>query len=85
MSPTPSKQKCVVIGEKLLIGKCPLADGACTWKHRANGTCMYSSDFDNNLPSPQAIAVRVGAKVPNEATIEQISQRIITQFKEQST
>lgn len=84
MNPASPNQKCIVVGEKLLISKCPLKKGACTWQHRKHHTCMYSSDYDNNLPSPQAIAVRVGAKIPSDENVEQVSQRIITLFKEGS-
>lgn len=73
-------KKCVIIDEPLLTPRCPLPDGACVWKHRKTGMCMYSSEYDNNPPSAQRIAKLVGEKTPSPTVVARVTEKIKTSF-----
>lgn len=61
---------CVVVERELATSSCPLHKGACVWRHRETGICMY--DEDAKLLPPSELAALVGAEVPSSENLSRI-------------
>lgn len=58
------KTFCVVIGQPLVVARCPLPCGACTWQHRETNFCKYT---DTELTvAKHAELIGVSALSPQE-------------------
>jgi hypothetical protein len=73
------KTFCVVIGQPLVVARCPLPPGSCTWQHRATNFCKYS---DKELTVAEH-AQLIGAPVPKPSEQQQLEQRLIEAIREQ--
>lgn len=61
---------CVVVGQPLVVARCPLPEGACTWQHRATNFCKYT----NQELTVAEHATLVGAKIPKARDIQALEQ-----------
>jgi hypothetical protein len=67
------KAFCVVIGKPLVVARCPLPGGKCTWQHRATNFCKYT---DQDLTIEQHAAL-VGAPTPKNSEVQALEQRLV--------
>lgn len=63
---------CVVVGQPLVVARCPLPTGACTWQHRATNFCKYT---DQELTVADH-AKLVDSPVPRSSDIQAVEQRL---------
>jgi|GEM_PF-6369026 len=61
---------CCVVERELATSSCPLHRGACFWRHRDTGICMY--DDDAKLLPPEDLAALVGAPLPTNEELSKI-------------
>lgn len=71
------KTFCVVVGQPLVVARCPLPSGACAWQHRATNFCKYT---DQDLTIGEH-ANLVGLPQPKAAEAQAIEQRLIEAIK----
>lgn len=67
------KTFCVVVGQPLVVARCPLPSGACTWQHRATNFCKYT---DKDLTVGEH-ATLVGLPQPKAQEVQALEQRLI--------
>lgn len=63
---------CIVIQQELVISRCPLPAGSCTWQHRQTGFCKYT---DRDLTVAEHAAL-VGAVAPRPSEVVALEQRL---------
>ena len=73
------KTFCVVIGQPLVVARCPLPSGSCTWQHRTTNFCKYSDKELSVAEHAQAI----GVPVPKPSDQQQLEQRLIDAIRAQ--
>ena len=73
------KAFCVVVGQPLVVARCPLPAGACTWQHRATNFCKYT----NQELSIAEHATLVGAEVPKLSEVQAVEQRLSDSIRAQ--
>lgn len=66
---------CVVVERELATSSCPLYKGACVWRHRETGICMY--DEDAKLLPPDELASLVGTSVPSNEDLSKIINGLV--------
>jgi hypothetical protein len=67
------KTFCVVVGQPLVVARCPLPSGACAWQHRASNFCKYT---DKDLTVSEH-AELVGLPPPKSQDVQALEQRLI--------
>lgn len=67
------KTFCVVIGQPLVVARCPLPCGACTWQHRETNFCKYT---DKELTVAEHAAL-IGAECPRPSEYQALEQSLI--------
>lgn len=67
------KTFCVVVGQPLVVARCPLPSGTCTWQHRATNFCKYT---DKDLTVSEHAAL-VGLPPPKAQEVQALEQRLI--------
>lgn len=73
------KTFCIVIEKPLVVARCPLPQGACTWQHRQTNFCKYT---DKDI-STEEHAGLIGADVPKSSELQNIEQRLIEKIRSQ--
>lgn len=68
------KAFCVVIMKPLVLSRCPLPSGVCTWQHQQTNHCKYSTDLENSV---EAHAASIGAIAPKPSEVAAVEQRLI--------
>jgi hypothetical protein len=74
---------CGVIDKQLIVATCPLPQGACMWKHRINGLCMYDEHFADQEPKPTSLdfAKLVGAPVVPKEVVNKLRDDLAAKIK----
>jgi len=70
---------CVVVGQPLVVARCPLPPGHCTWQHRQTNFCKYS-DQDLTIADHAEL---VGLPIPKSQDVQAIEQQLIKAIREQ--
>lgn len=65
---------CIVVERELATSSCPLHKGACVWRHRETGSCMYDPEFSTK--SVEDLAELVGAPNPTSEEVSIVHERI---------
>ena len=73
------KTFCVVIGQPLVVARCPLPSGACTWQHRVTNFCKYT---DRELTVAEHAAL-IGVPAPKPQEQQALEQRLIEAIRAQ--
>lgn len=68
------KAFCVVIMKPLVLSRCPLPSGTCTWQHQQTNHCKYSIESENSV---EAHASSIGADLPRSTELAATEQRLI--------
>lgn len=71
------KTFCIVIGQPLVVPRCPLQPLSCTWQHRESNFCKYT---DKEL-SVQEHAELVGAPSLKSSEILEIEQQLVEKIR----
>lgn len=73
------KTFCVVIGQPLVVARCPLPCGACTWQHRKTNFCKYTDKELTVVEHAELIGVEPLSTQDHQA----LQQRLIDAVREQ--
>lgn len=73
------KTFCIVIGKPLVVARCPLPAGSCTWQHTQTNFCKYTG---RELSTAEhATLIGVPALTPTE--YQEIEQRLLKAIRSQ--
>ncbi len=73
------KTFCVVIGQPLVVARCPLPCGACTWQHRKTNFCKYT---DQEITVAEHAAL-IGVECPKPQEYQALEQSLIEAIRAQ--
>ena len=73
------KTFCIVIGRSLVVARCPLPEGSCTWQHTQTNFCKYT----NKELSAAEHAQLIGVPPLSQAEYQQIEQRLLDEIRSQ--
>ena len=73
------KTFCIVIGQPLVVARCPLPTGSCTWQHTQTNFCKYT---ERELSSAEH-ATLIGATPLSQTEYQQIEQRLLSAIRSQ--